>query len=106
MNKQLFERLRFIAESERGQEFKLTVPLDSDAAQQLHVRVDDPKKYPVGTTLYFMGEDYDEDGFWWIDFTTDKALLTATSYGSRDPGVIRFTPLRYRDILRVVEPIK
>ena len=103
MDKQLFENLKGITEQQRGQEYTLKVPLDSDAAKRLSVRVDDPKNYPVGTTLYFMGEEYDEDGFWWVDFVTDKNLLNATSYGSRDPGVIRFTPTSFNQIFSIVK---
>ena len=104
MNK-LLERLRIISEAEEGEEFELIKPLDSSEARMLHVRVDDPKKYPVGTKLYFAGEVYDDDGFWWIDFVTDKNLLSAGSMGSGQPGVIRFTPARYRDVFNVVASV-
>lgn len=89
--------------SESGEAFKLVRPLDSQEATRIGVRVDDPKNYPVGTTLYFWGDEKDEDGFWWIDFVTDKGMLGG-SISSRQPGVIRFTPVTYKDVFRVVTP--
>ncbi len=106
MNRSLIEQLVKLNEQQRGDEYVLKVALDSDTAKRMGVRVDDPKKYPVGTTLYFMSDIQDEEGFWWVDFVTDKNLLNRNSYGSRDPGVIRFTPSRFNSIYQVVEPKK
>jgi len=97
-------KIKETAAEDVGQPYKLIKSLDSEEARRLHVRVDDPANYPVGTTLYFKSEIYDEDGFWWVTFVKDKALLDADSYGSRDPGVVTFTPMRYKDVFRVLTP--
>lgn len=104
MFKELFEIMMQL--NEEGQAFRLIKPLDSQEARDVHVRVDDPAKYPVGTTLYFMGDYRDDDGFWWVDFVTSKDMIGLGMIASNQPGVIRFTPVHYKDVFRVVQPIK